>query len=117
MSAGFFRARITFEPGDTVSIETWDDELTPIKDGRLPVRDWVREHLQDYSDDDLRELCGVPSEGVHEALIEGEIRGFMSGWEIEEYEEELNLKRVLFQPLPDEWFGHGPLTTNGGLNG
>lgn len=100
-----FKARIIVEDGGTSEIDVWDDELSPFDGTTRPVREWVREHIQcSYSDADLRELLELPAEGNFEVLIEGTIRGFFSGWGIQEYDEELDLTSIKSQRIPDSWY-------------
>lgn len=100
-----FKARIIVEDGGTKEIEVWDDEFTPFEGGKRPIRDWVREHLcESYTEEALRELLEVAKEGNFEVLVEGTLRGFYTGWETQEWDEELDLTSIKSQKIPDDWY-------------
>lgn len=103
MSRAKFRARIIVEDGDTQEIEIWDDELSPFgKDGKCSIREWVKMHFDNFSNDDLRDLLGVPPEGNYEGLVEGTIIGTTSYYG--EYNEHVEINNSMTQQIPDEWY-------------
>ena len=63
--------------------------------------EWVTEHIRDISAKELLEMCDLPPDQSYELLIKGTIRGWWSGYESPEYEEEINITDVQHTVLPN----------------
>lgn len=101
MSRAKFRARITIEEDDLQEIEIWDDELSPFgKDGRCSIREWVKNHFDDYSNQDLREWFELPATGNYEVLLEGTIVGTESYYG--EYDEDVTIDKIQSQLILEQ---------------
>jgi hypothetical protein len=108
MSSARFRARVTLDRDDGKTVEVWDDDLSPYgKGGKLPVRDWVRYHFDDWSEKDFRERFELQAEGNYEVLVEGTIAGSYSGPGGDDYEEDIEFSRIEVQQIPAEWYQVG----------
>jgi hypothetical protein len=99
-----FKARVWVHEFDPPEIqEVWDDELTPIEGGKRPIRDWVKEHLENWCREEYVGTCEIPEDGTHEVLFSGTIRGWYDSY-TGEYDEEIDVTESKTQRLPDEWF-------------
>jgi hypothetical protein len=108
VSTAKFRARITVEDEDTQEVEVWDDELTPFDGKRCSIREWVKPHLDDYSNEDLRELLNLPTTGNYEAVIEGRITGVQTyGPDGDDYDEYIDILKIESQQIPDSYYEGG----------
>lgn len=100
-----FRARAVVSEHDPIEVEVWDDYLTPVGNGQRPVREWVAEHLGNWSYSDWRDAFPELTEGVWEVVFEGDIQGSFHHYS-GEWDEEIDpLAVVATQRLPDNWFG------------
>lgn len=100
-----FRARIIIEDGGIGIVEVWDDDFSPFESCKRPVREWVHEHLTScYTEQDLRELVGVPKEGNYEIVIEGSISGSFVGYYEQEWDEEIDITSSKHKQIPDSWY-------------
>ena len=106
----YFRARVILyskqmaevEGRDYDSLETWDDELTPLGDNR-PVREWARAHLEDWNRDEFADRFALINDGPFEILFEADISGHWDAFN-DEWDEDVDIKVFKTQPLPAEYF-------------
>lgn len=93
-----------FDTGDPTEFEVWEYELEPMGGGKRSGAEWAREHLATcYTDEDLRELLGVPSEGNYQVVFKGTIEGEMSGYYEPEWDEWFELEESKYEVIPPEF--------------
>ena len=98
-----FEARIWSSKYDgIVEIDTWDNKLTPLTDGRCPVHEWAREHITScWDDEEIRDTFLIPADWeCYEVVFQGYIYG---GWDnmSDEWDEEIEvLGTPAIQQLP-----------------
>lgn len=107
LSCKFF-ARVTVGE-DVEYIEVWCHELDPIDRMKLrPSEEWVHEHLSELCDRKFFAQL-VPEEirdDNFQVLFDGELSGSRDYYG--EYDEDLDIGKVSFQKLPDDWFTNTP---------
>lgn len=108
------RARI-FDTGDPCEVDVWVHELEPMKPGQGGGEAWAREHFSEcYTEDQLREMFGLPNVGNFQVLFTGDLDAKKSfNGEITEYDEwfEIDSDTLKYEPIPEEWMkflGEGP---------
>lgn len=101
-SLGNFRARLLILE-EHFEATIWDDELTPFTAERRSIREWVEEHFTNYNNDSLREWLEIPKEGCWEVLMVATIKVYWSGYEEPEYDEDIEVKEIQSQRIPDEY--------------
>lgn len=87
-------------------IEVWEYALEPMTLKGRSGAEWCRCHLLElYDDDDLRELLGVPMEGIFQVIFKGIMKGWWEEtWECgPEYDECFELEESKFEPIPLEF--------------
>jgi hypothetical protein len=86
--AKFFARVWVWDTGDPSQIEVWSNDLDPMEPMKISAAEWVHNHLAEcYSDEDLRQLIGLPATGNFQVVFSGYIDGTTVGWEIQEWDE------------------------------
>lgn len=97
--------RLWLDQEDIVDIQTFAYEFDPESRTTCSDAEWVGHHFsQCLNGSDIYELLDIKEKGVYQILMKVTIRGFYSGWEVAEYDEELDVKEFQFKKMPDDWF-------------
>ena len=113
--ANSFRARIFLmaegeEGGHVDSKETWDDDLTPMNPGVIPVRDWAKDYLDNLNYDDyVKEFKLSPGKDYEVVLSGSLIPGQYNEVTMEYGDDELDIDTYQTQELPTDYFGTSKL--------
>lgn len=101
--------RIWIDGEDGISdIESFCYEMCPIDKASQSDKEWVLEHMQNCLNAEIiKDLLGIKEDGVFQILMKCKIHGWWSGWEIEEYDEDLEPIEYTVQKMPDDWFAVG----------
>ena len=89
-------------PGE-VQTEFWDHRLEPMEGLSRPASEWAKYHFDDLQEEYLREIFNLPDEGAFQVIFKGKMRGWMSGYECPEWDEEFELDTFEAAPIPDEY--------------
>lgn len=104
--SGEVMVKLWIEQDDIVDIQTFSYEFDPEDRTSCSDAEWVGTHFhQCLTASDVYEMLDIKEAGVYQVLMKVTLRGFMSGWEIEEYDETLDVKESQFKKMPDDWFG------------
>ncbi len=98
-----FYCRATFFNRVIQDLTVFVWELEPL-DGRMrSAREWIEEHIRDNYPD-LFPTLGIEGDGGWEAVFVATIRTHIYGPPGQEYDESIELRNWMVQPLPPEMF-------------
>jgi len=103
-SSAQFAGRVyVVEEHGGLDLVIWVDEFIPMNTKNRPAAEWVAEHIQAMSEQDLREGLLLPPQGNFQVLFKGTIRGYRCGEWDQEFDEELEFTEHSSQPVPEDW--------------
>lgn len=87
-----------------LDIDVFSYNFLPETTNRIPDEDWVKHHIQDFVDvEDLKFALKIKEIGIFQILMKVKLNGWWSGWEVEEYDEELDILESSIKRMPDNW--------------
>jgi len=97
-----FYCRATFFDGILQDLTVFVWELEPLDGQTRSAREWITEHIKEHHEEMLPDL-GVVGDGGWEAVFVATIHNHTYGPD-QEYDEGIEVRNCLSQPLPSEMF-------------